>query len=592
MVSPAKMDPSYKPTPIPSNAGYDLRSGWASSPSKPAVSLKRQKSAHLVESQKGENANGSISTIVEGPAVGMFPTKLLDSKLHMTQLYPIPLSFSGPVGLGIDTSARSADSSSTDMTKRVENSSVRTDIPASLPVAVPKTTRRMTRSSTLMLSEPLPSPQAPVELGWTPEQQLKSLIDTQDSPGERVLTSRISSQHLSPEQTIEKSKVIQRRKQTLAARRKERKNTESRAAAGPYQLARNATEPSALTPSAPVQPSHPQYLERITVGSLVAADYGPKHLERTVVSQQITISQAPKHLERIAENPVVVIDKSREIGPRNLYVDAGSQVGIPWSEGVVERGLVPNNPKIATEKSSITADHVPKYFGQVMAKPPVAVDHVSSAREDTKSISWVTPTSSPISVTPSPKDPKNPSVGTTRPGAEILDDYDGLGPGWIFMQSRNGPGPARPVVAPGSTPELVTPSISSTGGDIFMEDERIGGRRVSGSTATSYSQRAGSPTSLISMYKVHGNVRFGKRKGISLLHTKRPYDGERELLDLDMPKSGDSVLMDMEEMEGLMDEMMNGEPTTEVRLASVDRDWESRGECSTDLDPMEWEMEL
>lgn len=121
-----------------------------------------------------------------------------------------------------------------------------------------------------------------------------------------------------------------------------------------------------------------------------------------------------------------------------------------------------------------------------------------------------------------------------------------------------------------------------------MRDAESNKKRISESTPTSYSQCPGSPTSLINMYRVHGDLNIAKPRGLSLLHTKRTYIGEKVLLDLDMPGWGDDCVMGVEEMEQLMDEMIDGEPGAEISLASVNKDRETGGRCLDSMSYVEW----
>lgn len=606
MVSPAKMDPSYKPSATP---GHDLRSGWSYSPPKPAVSLQRQKSAPPATiNQRGGHLTSLLSASVEGPALGMFPTKPLDTNLKVTQLHPIPLSFSRFARPEIDTSARSANSYPTGTTKELDSSPLGMDIRSTLPTAAPKPARRMTRSSITMQPD-LNVPQVPVGNTWTPEQQLKQLVDAQDLAGLRASTGKMAAQSVGSEQRrIERKRASREKSLALAAESKGRKNTGLKAAE-PYRTSvGHTTAPSAPVPRITAQPPLSSHLERIQAGLSVVINQTPKHLERVVANPQVVINQVPKHLERTIINSQVVVNGDREGDLDHQNPTVGNQYHFQRPENPIENALGPKHPErvtgdplVATDEvqkhlewlvgdPKVTADYVPKNHERITGNAPVAVDHTSSVKEDAILTSRVTP-ERPVDLTPcglsSPfrEDPTNPNVGMNRPGAESPVDFGEMDAPWIFEPSRS----ASFLIGSESTPELGAPSPYSIGcEDVVMEEAGTTGERISGSTLTSYSQRAGSPTSLISMYRVHGGLRLGNRKGMSLIHTKRPYIGEGTLLDLDMPKRGGDCLMDIAELDGLMDEMMNGEPGTEVKLASVDRDKENGGRYLTDPEPVKW----
>lgn len=633
MVSPAKVDPAYRPTAISTIPGHDLRSGRATSPLKPPAYLNRQK---LAPHQNGGHPTDSFWTAEGAPTIGMFPTMSLGSISQMTQLHPIPLNFSRPTGSSTDTSARSTNIYHAGTALGQDHSPLGRDIPLPVSSTAHRPTRRMTRSSILL--QPLQSLDKPIqtvaEKALTPVHQAGQLVDAQDSVAQRMPITEVEDQD--QERKPKKTRLIRERHQAVVVERKECKQGGMRVSGQsspsvPCVAAPNSpdiiprSKPSGRTPAstqvaANQNPKHlgraidspqgadhgPTYLERTKANPYATAEHSSKYLQRAAVNPQATIDSTPKHAEKITVNPHAAAGRT----PKNRQRISSNPQTPKYPRQVAA------NPPVtitqSTQKNPNFNDRSPgnptKSYLAIVNQPsgsevrskiepgrgPKNLEgaHSIPVQKSTNPTSWMTPEKlnslpRPVLSFPIPQSPSDPSFGTTRPGTES-PDYFNADPSWAFMQSRKPPLPEKSLTIYGSTPEPETLPSPTESEDIVMEKAISKGKTTSGSTPTSYSQCPGSPTSLINMYRVHGDLSLDKRKGLSLLHTKRPYIGENVLLDLDMPEWGDDDIMEIGEMEQLMDEMMDGKPGAEVKLASTDRDRVTGGQCSDSMSYVEW----
>lgn len=633
MVSPTKIDPTYQPTLIPVIPGHNLRSGRATSPLKPPAYLNRQR---LDSHQNGGHPADLFWNTGRVPALGMFP--VLPGSTSQDQLHPIPLKFPRPTRSYTDISARPANMYHTDVALGQNYSPLGRDIPPLLFASAP--TRRMTRSST-SLQPPQPpekSIQTPAERPPALVHQNGQLVDAQDSLVRHMPIAETESQD--QERKLKKPRIFRERHQVVAIERKERRQGGLRAAGQStpsVQCMAAFNSPDKLPRSKPLEripadlqavvdqiprylgrtadcpqavDGHGQaFLERIAVNSHVTADHSSKYLERTAVHPQVTIDSAPKHAEGITTNPYTATD----CAPKHLQRIAPGPQAPKYLGKVAENPLLTITQPTPVQKNTNINDHNP----ESPLKPYLVIanrnddfgvgseiepgrgprdsegTHPIPVQRSTSQASWVAPEECPSlsRLVPSftiPQDPSDPSFGTTRPGTES-SDYFNADPSWVFMLPRKSLSPVQSPTVFGSTSEsdtsLTSPMESE---DTIMQEARYKGETPSGSTPTSYSQRPGSPTSLINMYRVHGDLCIDKRRGLSLLHTKRPYIGENVLLNLDMPEWGDDKIMGMEEMEQLMDEMVDGEPGTELKLASTDRDRATGGRCADNMRYIKW----
>lgn len=631
MVSPAKMDPAYKPAAVHI---HNLRSGWGSS--SPAHQSKPNPAPH----RSGGLSSGAFWTTVGVPEIGIFPTvPPPGSNSHMTQLHPIPLDFSRVAGS--ETPARLTNTCHAGAALGRGSSPLGRDIPPPplLPFATtPGPMRRTTRSSTLVHS-PLPSLEQPVRgAALTPVHQNGQPVDSQDSVAQQMLIAETEAQD--QQRKLRKTRMIRERHQAGAMERKEHRQGMMRVAgqSSPSVQYMAASNSPGKLPD-PKSPAHipasvqaaidqiPRYLGQIAENPQVAVDPGPVYLERITVSPHATADHAPKYLQRIAlplqspkhpkqvtvDPPATVtqptiVQKSTSINDRNPGSPIQSSLA---TVGQIEPSRGMENLADTNRNPLVAASQIPRYLGQTAADPRtvvnntagnpervvrdplVPINHPVPVPKPTDSISWMTPERPsslprPALPFPIPQDPSDPSFGTTRPGTESPNYFDDVDSSWVFMQSRQPPAVERSTVY-GSTPELETPLTSPMESeDVVMLDAESKNERISGSTPTSYSQCPGSPTSLINMYRVHGDLNFIKPRGLSLLHTKRIYIGEKVLLDLDMPAWGDDRVMGVEEMGQLMDEMVGGEPGAEIKLASVNKDRETGGRCLDCMSYVEW----
>lgn len=640
MVSPAKMDPAYKPTAPAAMHIHNLRSGWGSS--SPAHPNKQTPAPH----QNGGHSSGAFWTTVGVPEIGMFPTVPPGSNSQMTQLHPIPLDFSRVAGP--ETPARPTSTCHAGAVLGRGSSPLGRDIPPPLFAMAPVPMRRTTRSSTFV-HPPLPSLEQPVQAlmgtALTPAHQHGQLVDSQDSVAQETPITETEAQD--QQRKLRKTRIIRERHQAGAMERKEHRQGTMGAAgqSSPsvqYMAASNS--PSKLPgPKSPVRiPASvqaaidqiPRYLGQIAENPQVVVDPGPACLERITVSPHATAGHPPKYLQRVAlppqspKHPEQVIvnlptavtqptlaQKNTSINDPNPGSPIQSSLATVGQIGSsqIEPGRGMGNLTDTNRNSLVAASKIPRYLGQAAVDPRtvvnnnntrnpehgvrdplVPINHPVPVTKSTDSISWMTPERPsslprPALPFPIPQDPSNPSFGTTRPGTESPNYFDDVDSSWVFMQSRQPPAVEGPPTVYGSTPELETLLTSPTEDeDVIMLDAESKDERISGSTPTSYSQCPGSPTSLINMYRVHGDLDFIKRRGLSLLHTKRIYIGEKVLLDLDMPAWGDDYIMGVEEMERLMDEMIGGEPGAEIKLASVNKDRETGGRCLDCMSYVEW----
>ncbi|KAH0606019.1 uncharacterized protein H6S33_004476 [Morchella sextelata] len=91
---------------------------------------------------------------------------------------------------------------------------------------------------------------------------------------------------------------------------------------------------------------------------------------------------------------------------------------------------------------------------------------------------------------------------------------------------------------------------------------------------------------LIDLYRAHAQQPPRCRRGMSILHTKLPYIGERTLLNLDLAGAEEDGVMGAVEMRGLVDA---GEGSVAWgRLESVVRDGEVGGVCRRVVRFVEW----
>lgn len=569
----------------------------------------------------------------------MFPVIAIPPRpTPQDQLHPIPLNFPRPTRSYTDRSAGPANINHTDIALGQDCAPLGRDIPPLLFASA--STRRMTRSSTsLQPPQPLEkSIQIPTEKAPAPVHQNGQLEDSQDSVARHMPIAEIEGQE--QERKLKKTRIFRERHQVVAMEKKERRQGGVRAAGQStpsVQCVAAFNSPDKLPLSKPLEripadmqavvdqiprylertadcpqavDGHSQaYLERIAVNSHVTADHSSKYLQRIAVNPQVTIDSAPKHAEGITTNPYTASD----CAPKHLQrISSGPQT--PKYLGQVAANLpVTITQPTPVQKNTNINDRSPgspmrsclaianRYddFGVGSEIEPgrgsrnCEGTHPIPVQRSTSQASWVAPEESPnlprlVLSFPIPQDPSDPSFGTTRPGIES-PDYFNADPSWVFMQSRKSLSPVQSPTVFGSTSELDTSLTSPMESeDTIMQEARSKGEKISGSTPTSYSQRPGSPTSLINMYRVHGDLCFDKRRGLSLLHTKRPYIGENVLLNLDMPEWGDDEIMGMEEMEQLMDEMVDGEPGAELKLASADRDRATGGKCSDSMNYIKW----
>lgn len=634
MVSPAKMDPAYKPT-APAMHIHNLRSGWGSS--SPAHPSKQNPAPH----QNAGLSSGAFWTTVGVPEIGMFPTVPPGSNSQMTRLHPIPLDFSRVAGA--ETAARSTGAYHAGAALGRGSSPLGRDIPPPLFAATSNPMRRTTRSSTLV-HPPLPPLEQPVRAGageaLAPVHQNGRPVDSQGSVAQQMLITETEAQD--QQRKLRRNRMIRERYQAGAMERREHRQGVMGVSGQPnpsvqYMAASNSPGKPLGLPKSPARiPASvqaaidqiPRYLEQIAENpQVVPVDPGPACLERITVSPHATADHAPKYLQRIAlpaqstkhpeqvtVNPLAPATQptlvQKNTGPGSPIQSSLATVGQFGSQIEPSRGM--ENLADTNRNPLVAASQIPRYLGQTAADPLTVVDdtagnpehvvrdplvpinHPVPAPKTTDSISWMTPERPsslprPILHFPVPQDPSDPSFGTTRPGTESPSYFDDVDSSWVFVQSCQLPVVERSPTVYGSTPEpetLLTSPMESE--DAIMLDADSKTERISGSTPTSYSQCPGSPTSLINMYRVHGDLNFRKPRGLSLLHTKRIYIGEKVLLDLDMPAWGDDNVMGVEEMGQLMDEMVGGEPGAEIKLASVNRDRETGGRCLDCMSYVEW----
>lgn len=637
MVSPTKMDSGYKPAAKSAVPTHNLRSGWTSSP--PVHPNQQNPTAR----QNGGNSSGPFWTTVGAPEIGMFPTMPPGSNSQMTQLHPIPLDFSRFAGS--EKTARSTNIYHTGAALGRGHSPLGRDIP--LPLFTPNPMRRTTRSSTLLQPpKSLQQPVRPPPAGGTlaPVHQNAQVVDSQDLVAQQMLITETEARD--QQMKFRKARLFRERHQAGAMERKERRQGMMGAAgqsSPSVQYMTPSNSPGKLPDSksparipASLQAAIdqiPRYLgqEQISENPQAAVNHRPAYLERITVNPHTTIDHAPKYLQRatlhpqaprcseqVAVNPPailtkpVLVQKNTSTNDRSLRSPTQpplATVDQPGGQAEPAQGI--KNPEDTNGNLPVAASQIPRYLERtavdpraiinhttenperVVRDPPVAINHPVPVSKIINPPSWMTPeiSSSPRLPLNFPilQDPSDPSFGTTRPGAESPSHFDDVDSSWVFMQTRRPPEVERSPTMYGSTPEPDTPLTSPTGSeDIVMRDAEFKKERISGSTPTSYSQCPGSPTSLINMYRVHGDLNIAKPRGLSLLHTKRTYIGEKVLLDLDMPGWGDDCVMGMEEMEQLMDEMMDGEPGAEISLASVNKDRETGGRCLDSMSYVEW----